>query len=54
MGLDATVYCDCFETGRLKELPPNPSVFVSDDGSLDCRGGFYFWGIYEASAGVKA
>ena len=37
MGLDATVYCDCFERGRLKELPPCPSVFVSDDGSLDCR-----------------
>ena len=37
MGLDATVYCDCFETGKLKELPPCPSVFVSDDGSLACR-----------------
>src|SRR5262245_41867477 len=37
MGLDATVYCDCFETGTLKELPPCPSVLVSDDGSLDCR-----------------
>jgi len=37
MGLDATVYCNCFETGTLKELPPCPAVFVSDDGSLDCR-----------------
>ena len=36
MGLDATVYCDCFETGRLKEPPPCASVFVSDDGSLGC------------------
>jgi hypothetical protein len=37
MGLDATVYCNCFETAALKEQPPCPSVFVSDDGSLDCR-----------------
>lgn len=38
MGLDATVYCDCFESGRLKELPPDPSlVYVCDNGSLDCK-----------------
>jgi hypothetical protein len=37
MGLDATVYCNCFESGLLKEPPPCSSVFVSDDGSLDCR-----------------
>lgn len=38
MGLDATVYCDCFETGRLKERPPNPAlVDVCDNGSLECR-----------------
>lgn len=38
MGLDATVYCNCFESGRLKEPPPNSSlVYVAPDGSLDCR-----------------
>ncbi len=38
MGLDATVYCDCFETGRLKELPPEPAlVYVCANGSLDCK-----------------
>ena len=37
MGLDATVYCNCFERGLLKEPPPCSSVFVSDDGCLDCR-----------------
>lgn len=36
-GLDATVYCNCFEMASLKEQPPCPSVFVSNDGSLDCR-----------------
>jgi len=37
MGLDATVYCNCFETGRLKEPPPCPSVSISSDGSLECE-----------------
>ena len=37
MGLDATVYCNCFERGLLKEPPPCSSVFVSNDGSLACR-----------------
>ena len=37
MGLDAKVYCNCFETAAVKEQPPCSSVFVSDDGSLDCR-----------------
>ncbi len=36
MGLDATVYCNCFETGRLKESAPCPQVSISADGSLDC------------------
>jgi hypothetical protein len=36
MGLDATVYCDCFEAGNLKEPPPCPNVSVSDNGSLEC------------------
>jgi hypothetical protein len=37
MGLDATVYCNCFELQRLKDAPPCQSLFVADDGSLDCR-----------------
>jgi hypothetical protein len=38
MGLDATVYCNCFESGRLEESPPNSSsVYVAPDGSLDCK-----------------
>lgn len=36
MGLDATVYCNCFETGRLKEPPPCQEVSISAVGSLDC------------------
>lgn len=34
MGLDASVYCDCFERGRLR-TPPDPSwgVHVDSDGS---------------------
>ncbi len=37
MGLDVTVYCDCFETRNLKEPAPCQNVFVSADGSLECR-----------------
>ena len=38
MGLDATVYCNCFESNKLKELPPYPDLaFVTRDGSLDCK-----------------
>ncbi|MBS1793546.1 MAG: hypothetical protein JSS81_06810 [Acidobacteria bacterium] len=38
MGLDACVYCDCFETGRLNERPPFiETIFVCPDGALDCR-----------------
>ncbi|HEY3965846.1 MAG TPA: hypothetical protein VGM05_14905 [Planctomycetaceae bacterium] len=38
MGLDAVVYCDCLETGRLRELPPpGCEPIVSRDGSLNCR-----------------
>ena len=36
MGLDATVYCNCFEVGRVKEPPPC-TVVVAADGSLDCK-----------------
>jgi hypothetical protein len=35
MSLDATVYCDCYEKGRLREPPPgDSSVLVDSDGSL--------------------
>src|SRR5215510_2569577 len=37
MGLDATVFCNCFETGALKEPAPCESVFVAADGSLACH-----------------
>ncbi len=37
MGLDAVVYCDCFERGRLREPPPpGCNLSVSADGSLLC------------------
>jgi hypothetical protein len=61
MGLDATVYCNCFETGRLKEPPPcRTSVSVSADGSLCCQSedpntllGFDQWLIHDACEHVK-
>jgi hypothetical protein len=35
MGLDACVYCDCFEKGRLRESPPKGiTLMVETDGSL--------------------
>ena len=38
MGLDVFVFCDCFEKGKLRELPPRPElVFVIENGSLDCK-----------------
>lgn len=40
MGLDATVYCDCFERGLLQIPPPaGITVLVSEDGSLYHTGG---------------
>ena len=38
MGLDAFVFCDCYEKGRLKRKPPNPDlVHVLPNGDLECR-----------------
>lgn len=38
MGLDALVFCNCFERGKLLEPPPHPKlVFVSENGGLDCK-----------------
>src|SRR5687767_11819466 len=35
MGLDARVYCNCFETGRLQAPPPTGlTLHVGDDGAL--------------------
>jgi hypothetical protein len=37
MGLDAAVYCDCFEMGRLQEPPPpGCQLQLAEDGSLLC------------------
>jgi hypothetical protein len=37
MGLDACVYCDCFEKGRLCQPPPTGCrLAVAEDGSLFC------------------
>jgi hypothetical protein len=37
MGLDAFVFCNCFETGQIK-VEPNPEwgVIVTDDGQIEC------------------
>jgi len=38
MGLDAVVFCDCYEKGRLKRPPPHPGlVYVAPNGDLGCR-----------------
>jgi hypothetical protein len=38
MGLDAAVYCDCFELGRLKSKPkPEWKVYVTENGSRECN-----------------
>ena len=38
MGLDAFVFCDCYEKGWLKRKPPDPDlVYVLPNGDLACR-----------------
>jgi len=38
MGLDAVVFCDCYEKGRIKRIPPwLKSVCVLSNGSLEPR-----------------
>ena len=35
MSLDATVYCDCYERGKVRTPPPQPElVLVDEDGGL--------------------
>jgi hypothetical protein len=37
MGLNASVYCDCYEAGRLREPPPpGCAPMVAEDGSVLC------------------
>ncbi len=39
MGLDATVFCDCYEKGKLRAQPPPGTVLrVEADGSLSTTG----------------
>jgi hypothetical protein len=38
MGLDATVYCDCYEAGRLSSQPdPAWEIYVDTSGRRECR-----------------
>ncbi len=38
MGLDACVYCDCVEKGRLRTPPPRPDLlYIEADGSPEIR-----------------
>lgn len=40
MGLDATVYCDCFEKGRLRTAPMAEwHVYIDDYGGRSARTG---------------
>ena len=49
MGVHASVYCNCYETGRLRIQPPRPDlIYVEDNGCLSTRGledfkRFYAW-----------
>ncbi len=52
MGLDATVYCDCYETGRARNPPPQPELVYVDDSGQVCltwdapdadQSAFYDW-----------
>jgi len=38
VGLDATVYCDCFEKGRIRMQPPQPEmVYIEPSGQLSLK-----------------
>jgi hypothetical protein len=52
MGLDATVYCDCYETGRARKPAPQPELVYVDDTGQVCltwdapdadQSAFYDW-----------
>ena len=47
MGLHASVYCNCYETGRLLTQPPRPElVYVDEYGSLNCQNPEHFPELY--------
>jgi hypothetical protein len=38
MSLDATVYCDCYEKGRVRRPPPQPElVYVDENGQVTLK-----------------
>jgi hypothetical protein len=38
MGLDATVYCDCWDTGKVRKPPPQPElVYVEASGQVSLK-----------------
>jgi hypothetical protein len=38
VGLDATVYCDCFETDRARRPPPQPElVYIDENGQVSLK-----------------
>jgi hypothetical protein len=38
VGLDATVYCDCFEKGKVRKPPPQPElVYVEPSGQVSLK-----------------
>lgn len=49
MGLDACVYCDCVEKGRLTSLPPLPNLlYIEQDGCpLTREDGTEAWVVFE-------
>lgn len=56
MGLDAVVYCDCYEKGRVRKPPPQPGLVYVDDNGQVClkwdapdadQNAFYNW-LHEA------
>ena len=36
MGLDATVYCDCYEKGKARRPPPQPELVYLDENAQVC------------------
>ena len=38
MGLDAAVYCDCYEAGKVRNPPPQPElVYVDENGQVSFK-----------------
>ena len=48
MALEARVYCNCFESGKLLIPPPRPDqVYVSEDGGLACTDLYHLYEFEE-------